>query len=332
MIDSAILKLTGWYLAIIMMMSIGFSLFLYRLYDTELTQGIRRQDIFFNEIIPQGLPGFNEFRRTQFLEGEKRLKSNLALFNLIVFVAGGAASYVFARRTLKPIGEAFEAQSRFTADASHELRTPLTAMQTEIEVALRDGDLTKADAEALLQSNLEEVGKLKALSDGLLKLARDEGSRDSWKKLHLKALIAEALKSTLPLASKKSIEVINQVDDFQIQGDKTSLVELLVILLDNAIKYSEPSTKIKLTTRKQSQFVSLAVIDHGQGINPYDLPHIFDRFYRADLSRSKEKTNGYGLGLSIAKKIVDVHGGKIEAKSIVGKGSTFIVKLPLAKV
>jgi signal transduction histidine kinase len=148
----------------------------------------------------------------------------------------------------------------------------------------------------------------------------------------LTTLALEALKSTQFLASQKLITVVNQVEDFQIVGDKASLVELLVILIDNAIKYSEPKTTIKLTTRKSNQFVSLAVTDHGQGIKASDLPHIFDRFYRADFSRSKTKTNGYGLGLSIAKKIVDAHGGKIEAKSTLGKGSTFVVRLPLAKV
>jgi len=329
MIDSAVLKLTGWYLAIIMVLSIGFSLFLYQLYTAEFTRGFRRQNSFFNELMPSGIPGLDDFRQTQMLEGEIRLKSNLALFNVVVFVAGGAASYIFARRTLKPISEAFEAQSRFTADASHELRTPLTAMQTEIEVALRNGNFTKADAEALLRSNLEEVGKLKTLSTGLLKLARGEESHDTWGKLQLSSLITEAIKSVAPLARKKSIEILNQAEEFTIQGDRVSLIELLVILLDNAIKYSEPETSIKLTTRKSGQFVSLAVIDRGQGINPTDLPHIFDRFYRADISRSKTKTNGYGLGLSIAKKIVDAHGGKIEAKSTIDKGSTFIVKLPL---
>jgi signal transduction histidine kinase len=332
MIDSAILKLTGWYLALIMVLSLGFSVFLYQLYDFELTRGSRRQDIFFNELIPRGLPGFNEFRQAQLAEGEERLKSNLALFNLIVFIAGGAASYALARRTLRPIGEAFEAQSRFTADASHELRTPLTAMQTEIEVALRDGNLTKADAEALLRSNLEEVEKLKALSSGLLKLARDDVSRDSWKKIQLADLVGDAIKSTQPLAVQKAVEIVNQVEKFQVQGDPTNLGELVVILLDNAIKYSEPNTTVRLTTRKVGHFVSLAVIDQGQGIKASDLPHIFDRFYRADVSRSKEKTSGYGLGLSIAKKIITVHGGTIEVKSVLGKGSTFIVRLPLTQV
>ncbi|MFA5009782.1 MAG: ATP-binding protein [Patescibacteria group bacterium] len=331
MIDSAVLKLTGWYLAIIMALSIGFSVFLYQTYGAEFARGIRRQDAFFNEIIPRGLPGFEKFRQAQITEGESRLKSNLALFNLIIFIAGGATSYLFARRTLKPISEAFEAQSRFTADASHELRTPLTAMQTEIEVALRDDNLTKVDTEALLRSNLEEVARLKTLSDGLLKLARDGGSQDSWKKLQLKHLIAIALKSIVPLADQKSIEIVDQTTNVQLQGDQTSLVELLVILLDNAVKYSGPNTKIDLTTQRSSANVSLAITDQGQGIKTSDLPHIFDRFYRADTSRSKAKTNGYGLGLSIAKKIVDAHGGKIEVKSEIGKGSTFVVKLPLAQ-
>lgn len=330
MIDSAVLKLTGWYLAMIMALSLGFSLFLYNLYDAEFTRGLRRQDIFFNSMMPQGLPGFNEFREAQIVEGEQRLKSNLALFNLIVFVAGGAASYALARRTLKPIGDAFEAQGRFVADASHELRTPLTAIQTEIEVTLRNGNLTQAEAEALLRSNLEEVAKLKSLSDGLLKLARGATDHSHWTKFSLKQITDQAIKTVLPLAAAKTIELIDQASDHRLYGDQTNLTELLVILLDNAIKYSPAESRIRLTTRKVGSFVSLAVIDQGQGISASDLPHIFDRFYRTDASRARNQAGGYGLGLAIAKTIAENHGGELSAKSSSGRGSTFIVRLPIA--
>ena len=329
-IRSAVFQLTIWYLVIIMALSIGFSLVLYRLSDVELNRGLRRQqDIFLNQTVPR-LPGFDQFRQTQILESRGHLQANLLLFNLVVLLLGGAASYFLARRTLRPIAEAMEAQSRFTADASHELRTPLTAMQTEIEVALRDPLLTKEIAEGLLKSNLEEVAKLKALSDGLLRLTREDGQRDIWETLAIKAVADEAISRVLPLATTKEIAIENHIGNFEVQGDRVSLVELLVILIDNAIKYSDAKTTVRIASHQHGQTVSIAVIDQGHGIKASDLPHIFDRFYRADLSRSKEKTDGYGLGLSIAKKIVDVHGGTISAKSVLDKGSTFFVRLPLA--
>jgi len=331
-IRSAVFQLTIWYLAIIMALSIGFSLVLYRVSDIELNRGLRRQqDIFLNQAVPvPRLPGFDEFRQTQILESRGHLQANLLLFNLVVLLLGGAASYFLARRTLRPIAEAMEAQSRFTADASHELRTPLTAMQTEIEVALRDPLLTKEIAEGLLKSNLEEVAKLKALSDGLLRLTREDGQRDTWETLDIKTIADEAIGQVLSLATTKEIAIDNHISNFEVQGDRVSLVELLVILIDNAIKYSDAKTTVKLTSHQRGQTVTIAVIDQGHGIKASDLPHIFDRFYRADPSRSKERTNGYGLGLSIAKKIVDVHGGTIDAKSVLDKGSTFFVRLPLA--
>jgi signal transduction histidine kinase len=331
-IRSAVFQLTIWYLAIIMALSIGFSLVLYRVSDIELNRGLRRQqDIFLNQAVPvPRLPGFDEFRQTQMLESRGHLQANLLLFNLVVLLLGGAASYFLARRTLRPIAEAMEAQSRFTADASHELRTPLTAMQTEIEVVLRDPLLTKEIAEGLLKSNLEEVAKLKALSDGLLRLTREDGQRDTWETLDIKTIADEAIGRTLSLATAKEITIENHIGNLEVQGDRVSLVELLVILIDNAIKYSDAKTTVKLTSHQRGQTVTIAVIDQGHGIKASDLPHIFDRFYRADPSRSKERTNGYGLGLSIAKKIVDVHGGTIDAKSVLDKGSTFFVRLPLA--
>lgn len=210
------------------------------------------------------------------------------------------------------------------------MRTPLAAIQTEVEVALRDPKLDQTMAVNILRSNLEEVAKLKSLSDGLLRLARENGKTLPIESISLEKIIPEAISQVLASAEAKDITIANSVSDIAVLGDKQNLVELVVILLDNAIKYSDPKTTIKLSARKHGKYVYLAVTDQGQGIKASDLPHIFDRFYRADSSRSKEKVSGYGLGLSIAKKIVDLHQGTIEAKSTPGKGSTFTVRLPIS--
>ncbi len=327
MIRSAVLRLTLWYLAIIMALSVGFSFFLYRVSADELNRGFHHQAVvYFTQF---GIISPQPQREIELSEGRTHLRNDLLLFNLIILLIGGATSYVLARRTLHPIEEALDSQSRFTADASHELRTPLTAMQTEIEVALRDKQLTKGEAKQLLKSNLEEVAKLRALSDGLLRLARQDnqlldGQAD------LRKVATAAISRARPLLAAKSMELQDQIPKVQVKGDEQSLIELMVVLLDNAIKYSDPSKKIILQAVAHSHHVDLKVIDEGYGIKAADLPHIFDRFYRSDASRSKKQTEGYGLGLSIAQKIADLHGGSIEVQSKLGQGTTFVVRLQSA--
>jgi signal transduction histidine kinase len=235
-----------------------------------------------------------------------------------------------ARLTLKPIEEAMETQNRFTADASHELRTPLTAMRTEIEVALRDRELGLNESKKLFESNLEEIGKLESLSSALLKLAKNGDTKLALEKVNLAEIITEAYEKVEREAEKKSIMIdfdANKYGDLEINGDRLSLTELFVILLDNAIKYSSEKSKISINIEKDHDKTIIRVKDHGVGINHSDLPYIFNRFYRADSSRSKEKVSGYGLGLSIAKQIVELHSGNITVVSKPGKGTEFTVKI-----
>ncbi|PJE65540.1 hypothetical protein COU91_01070 [Candidatus Saccharibacteria bacterium CG10_big_fil_rev_8_21_14_0_10_47_8] len=326
------LKLTLWYLAIIMALSIGCSVALYHVSRNDLARNNRRQATFFNGFLgPTDFNDYNHLRKTQLDEDLGHLRANLILFNFLVLVGGGAASYVLARRTLKPIEDSLEAQTRFTADASHELRTPLTAMQTEIEVALRDRAITKNQAIKLLVSNLEEVAKLKALSDGLLKLASENSDGMIRESIAVNEIVAEAVTRYSKTATARKITLKQGLKNLSVEGDRQSLVELIGILLDNAIKYSPAGSEIKITTAKKDKQVLISIADQGQGIKASDLPHIFDRFYRADASRNKEQANGYGLGLAIAKKIAKLHHSTIEVKSAVGKGSVFTVTIPVSR-
>jgi signal transduction histidine kinase len=331
MLRSAVLRLTVSYLAIIMVLSISFSVVLYGISSSELDRGFRHQSPYYGRLVPpSGLPDFTQFREEELAAGQANLRSDLIAFNLGVLLLGGAASYALARRTLKPIEEAMEAQSRFTADASHELRTPLTAMQSEIEVALRDRSLTKQDARQLLESNLEEVGKLRALADGLLRLASVDAGELPTEPVWLDKATSEALRRVAAAAKAKRITIVNKVEHVAVAGDPPSIAELSVILLDNAIKYSKTGGSVTVTTHTQAKHVQLSVADTGHGIKAIELPHIFDRFYRADPARSKERVAGYGLGLSIARQIAQLHHGSIEAASTPGQGSTFTVRLPRA--
>jgi signal transduction histidine kinase len=334
---SATFKLTLFYVLIAMVVSIAFSIAIYNISAKELENGFNRQARVFRDIPSQSIqdfqtPNLDDLRLQQINESNDHLRHNLTLFNLLILVLSSTAGYFLARRTLKPIEEAMDAQSRFTADASHELRTPITAMRTEIEVSLRDKRLDLISAKKLLESNLEEADKLESLSNALLKLARyQDDIKKTFHKVNISDIVVTAFEKIESLANQKSIEFENELEDVSIQGDKESLTELFVILLDNAIKYSPAKSTVNISVHKTDGHVMIKVKDSGIGIKASDLPHIFDRFYRADHSRNKEKINGYGLGLSIAKNIVDLHSGTISAVSKPGKGSEFILKFRIAK-
>jgi signal transduction histidine kinase len=330
MFHSAALKLTVWYLAIIVTISLIFSGLLYQVSSQDLERNVNRQLGYFNNFLgPRDIDSYNSLRQRQINEDRSHLKANLIVFNLLVLAAGGAGSYWLARRTLEPIEDALSSQSRFAADASHELRTPLTAIQTENEVALRSRALTKAQAVSLLKSNLEEVAKLKTLSEGLLRLA--SGAQNVGEEhIAVGTMIEMAIQRQMKAASAKKIEIISQPSALSVRGDLDGLSELVSILLDNAVKYSPPKSKVNIMARQKNNQVSIKVSDEGQGIAAADLPHIFERFYRTDSSRNKNDGGGYGLGLAIAKKIAELHNGYISVESSPNKGSAFTLSLPAA--
>jgi len=331
MFHSAALKLTLWYLAIIMAISLVFSGLLYHVSSINLARNVNRQVGYFNNFLtPDDSNNYLVLRHNQLNQDENRLKTNLVVFNLFVLAAGGATSYWLARRTLEPIEDALETQSRFASDASHELRTPLTAIQVENEVAVRNSGLTKAQAIKLLQSNLEEVAKLKSLSEGLLRLANGNGQIEDPETVELKIVLNGAVGRLSKVAAGKKISINQKVDDISVKGDPDSLQELFSVFIDNAIKYSPANTKVTVQAVRRGKEAVIKISDHGNGIAAAEMPNIFDRFYRADSSRSKSQTGGYGLGLAIAKQIAQAHYGHIEVTSLPDKGSTFTVYLPTA--
>lgn len=328
-------KLTTAYVAILMLISLFFSAVLYNLAANQLANSLRKQYVQLQRpngstvIIPSGAPPTQVQEELE--NGKRNLFLQLAYFNAIILALSGAISYLLAKQTLRPIEEALATQTRFTADASHELRTPLTAMQTEIEVSLRDKKLSLSEAKEQLKSNLEEVGKLRTLADSLLRLARNGSSQGmEYKVVKLDNIVSYATKQIKAEASKKRIVIKNKVkaNSIKLKADTKSMTELLVILLDNAIKYSQPKTNVEILAKQTSRYTQIKVKDHGQGIPKVDLDHIFERFYRSDSARSKNSINGYGLGLSIAAKIAQQHGGNIEVWSKIGKGSVFTIVIP----
>ena len=340
MFDKIHLKLAVYYTAIIMCLSLGFSFAIYKLSSNELNNSYDKQMVMLRDDPFQlqgtgqvrNLERLNSFRDQQIDDSKNRMLVSLIYYNLVILVFALMISYYLARKTVEPIIEAMEAQDRFTADASHELRTPLTAMRTEIEVLMSDKNMSLEDSRLLLNSNLEEIQKLEALSSGLLKLARQRGGANSecYKKEELSLIVEKVAEKLKPLADKKEMKLEVQLVDGLVLGEKHSLTEVVTILLDNAIKYGREKTEILVSMQKVGKHIQLKVADQGEGIKATDLPHIFDRFYRVDHSRNKQKVDGYGLGLAIAKNIVESHKGQIKAESKLGEGSTFTVTFPLA--
>jgi signal transduction histidine kinase len=336
---SPVLRLTLSYVAILLVLSVTFSAVLYQFSDAQLQDSLRNQ---YNQLQPsplsldtdRGGPASQfdpEQIQAELGPARRGLIIDLVYFNVFVLIAGTGLSYWLAKRTIRPIQQALEAQTRFTADASHELRTPLSVMQTGIETLRRNPATTKQEALKLLDSNLEEVSKLRSLAEGLLQLARSNGKPLAMQPVAVGDIAGDAIDRVSGAAKSKRITVLNDVAEANVLGDQGSLIELIVILLDNAIKYSEPDSLVTLASRKAGRLVELAVSDKGRGIAPQDIGHIFERFYRADKSRSNIDVEGHGLGLSIAKQIADAHKSEIKVVSTPGKGTTFIVSLQLAQ-
>jgi signal transduction histidine kinase len=319
-------------MVLIMLISGFLSYGIYRGGAAPLERRLERgQDIFQQEPPPD--EAFRRLEPQAVEEVKHRVAVSLIYFNIAVLCLAGLLSYALAKRELKPMEEALDLQSRFTSDASHELRTPLTAMKTEIEVALRSGDLEARETRELLESNLEEIGKLEALSSALLKLAQYEESvrRADVGKVELTAVIEEAVDRIKGSAEAKKIRFDLHLEGATVPGDRASLVELLVILLDNSIKYSDKNTTITISTEHQKLHVLTKVKDEGYGISESDLGHVFDRFYRGMVSEPDKQVVGYGLGLSIAQRIAELHRGSMSIDSELGKGTTITIKLPLAR-
>ncbi len=278
------------------------------------------------------LQKIEQIRLDQLNESQDNLQLDLIYLNLIILIISSFLSYFLAKQSMRPIEDALYSQNCFTADASHELRTPLTAMRTEVEVALRDKDINLDEAKTLLASNLEEIAKLESLSNALLKVARSqEAATANFEQISLPDLVVEAYNKIESLAKKKSVHFSfkSQAKDLIVRGDMPSLKELFVILFDNAIKYSDKDSKVEVALAKDKKHAIVTVKDRGVGIKASDLAYIFNRFYRVDGSRSKEKSEGYGLGLSIARNIAETHNGVITVTSQLGQGSEFKLTLPI---
>lgn len=331
-IRSATGRLATSYLIVIMGMSLGYSLVLYNISVQQLQRQLPPRNLYRQLIDDQAFltrDQVNEFLEDRIDEGRRALIQRLLFLNLVMLLLGSGLSYYLARRTLQPIEASVESQSQFVSDASHELRTPLTTIYTSNEVALRNRSLTLSQAKRLLQENIQEVAKLQSLTDNLLALAKSDAAPSNMQRESIQDIVLDALNRVVALAQSKGISIDERVKVTYVYGSRPELTETIVILLENAIKYSPDNSTVRIDGGTKSKRGYISVTDQGPGIRPYDLRRIFDRFYRADQSRSAQHVQGHGIGLSLAQKLVAQQGGEIKVQSAVGKGSTFTILVPL---
>ena len=334
MFRSATFRVTLIAVAITMAISVLFSVTIYHFADGAIESSAHRQYLRLRReyTLPPSPRTFPPppITSTEQSDADHHLLLNLVYLNLIILGVSTVVGSYLAHQTLEPIERAMELQGQFAADASHELRTPLAAMRSEIEVALRGKQFTAAEARTVLTSNLEEIAKLEGLASGLLQLARLESSPGQFGPTSSKAVITSAITGLKTIAKAQHVVISQSGDDLKVLGNHDSLQQVMTILLDNSLKYGKDGGKVKVTTKAAGHKAIITVSDDGPGINEGDLERVFERFWRASAGRTKNQTEGYGLGLAIAREILTLHHGEISAASSAGNGTTFTVELPLA--
>lgn len=258
-----------------------------------------------------------------------RLLMVLAIAALVSMLLSYLTSYSMARRAMIPIQEAWQQQKDFLSDASHELRTPLTVIQTNLEVVLQSPEETVESQKKWLDNISEEAGQMTGLINSLLFLARADANQQQLERelFKLECIVKRAANSFEPVAAARDISLhILGEKALPILGDSVKIQQVITILLDNAIRHSLPGSRVILKLAENGGQALVSVTDFGEGIAPEHLDKIFNRFYQADQARAK---GGSGLGLSIAKWIVEYHGGTIQVTSIPRVQTTFTVQLPL---
>ena len=233
---------------------------------------------------------------------------------------------------LERLERVFRRVTQFTADASHELRTPVALMRTRAEIALRRSRSEQEYGETLRQI-LQDLERTSSLIENLMLLARADSGAAALERtrMDLAEALGESCREAKALADKKQIDLRTELPEAPIwvEGHASSLRRLFLILLDNAVKYTPPQGRVTVSLKISDECAIAEIHDTGIGIAAEDLPHIFERFFRADRARSRE-TGGTGLGLAIGRWIAEAHGGTLGAASSPGEGSVFQVRIPLA--
>ncbi|ERL25253.1 sensor histidine kinase [Mitsuokella sp. oral taxon 131] len=267
---------------------------------------------------------------TAMYNGLEKATYAIALLGMLAVIAAAGICHILAGRAMVPLKEAYEKQRQFAADASHELRTPLAIVMASSEILQNDKSVTSPFLKQVIDDVHDEVKKMAKLVGDLLVVARGDNKALKLKpsKFELSSVIEQTARLMQPLAEQKHIKLaVDAKGKVEIQADEQRIRQLVLILIDNAVKYTQDGGEVRVTYRKAEKgHVSFAVSDTGIGISPEDQERVFDRFYRVDKARAREM-GGNGLGLAIAQEIVRLHKGRISIASELGKGTTFLIEL-----
>ena len=260
----------------------------------------------------------------------RQLMSGLLLVGAISILILGVGSWWMAGRSLRATQYALDMQQAFVANASHEIRTPLTLMRASAEVAQRVTQPNPQQA-SLMKNIVEEVDHMTQLVEDLLLLSRLDSHQLKIEKQpqDLAARISELARHFEPLANARQVTFVNQVRSGKVQADITRLRQVIIILLDNALRHTPAGGTIIIQSSAEGRNQRIVISDNGEGIDPQHLPHLFERFYQVESTRGKEQ-KGNGLGLSIAKSLVELQDGQISITSQQGQGTSIHILLPRA--
>jgi two-component system sensor histidine kinase CiaH len=262
---------------------------------------------------------------------------NRLLWSIGIGIGVGAllsviAGYVLARRALVPIQKAWDKQQQFIADASHELRSPLSVVQGQMQLLLRHPDHTIEEESVPISAVLKETQRMSNMVGGLLLLARGDSHEEViyCKPVRVDGIVREMATNIAPIMDYKQLRLQAHMEDAEllINGDEDRLMQLFMIVMDNAIKFTQERGQIDLVCVRQGKSVLVTVKDNGMGISERDLPLVFNRFYKGDTARDR-RDHGAGLGLSIARWIVEQHQGSIHISSEAGRGTAVTIRFPL---
>ncbi len=270
-------------------------------------------------------------RELTLLELRASLDHTQLMFGLWLFLLVGTLAYIFGGVIQRPVEKAMRARRQFTADAAHDLRTPLSIMKTDIELGLRQQTDNPEELRAALRSNLQEVERMTKIIEDLLSLARLDNPKLQlvFAETDMVELIYHVTTKLRQLAADEEVTLqLRTLDPCVVMGNGSALERMLMNVLSNAIDHTPPGGTVSVTLVRQQSTTVLTVADSGAGIAQHDLPHIFDRFYKASANRQGA---GSGLGLAIVREIIKRHAGRIRVDSEPGKGTNVRLELPAVK-
>lgn len=320
----AVIRLTVYYTVGVFVILTIFSALVYGLFTLGIVHELK-------EDVPVNDRNMIIDERSSATEVADDLFDVLLLSDSILLALTVVVSYLLARKTLAPLADSYQKQRRFVGDAAHELRTPLSVLKAGSELLLQHERKAHEYKKFILESQ-DEINRLITLSNDLLFLTQhSEVVPQNYEELSISQVAEKQYEHIRSYAQMKGITIEAHIEpDVRIKGKYDDFARLVLNLLKNAIDYNTPNGTVTLTLDTKQGNIVLAISDTGIGIAPSDVPHIFERFYKADASRTQSESTGCGLGLAIVSEIVTRYKGTIDVSSTLGKGTTFTVQFPYA--